>query len=187
MGNVFLMDVDKCNGCYDCLMACNEKYFGESLSEFNMAHPSLGQFLMKIEEHLYGEPPRIKQFFLVKPCMHCTNAPCAQCCPVDAIKINEFGLVELLEDKCISCRLCVYACPYDLIFYDREQVSVVKCSGCSDLLRQGKEPACVSACERKAITFGDWSELGKIAENADQIIPEPDMKPLVFYRNLPKS
>lgn len=187
MKKVFVIDVGKCNGCYDCLMACNEKNYGKTLSDFDMAHPSLGQFLMKIEEHLYGEPPRIKQYFIVKPCMQCQNAPCAQCCPVDAIRLNEFGMAELIEDKCINCRLCVYACPYDIIFYDRNKKTVAKCSGCSDLLREGKEPACVASCERGAISITDGARLPADGGELHQIIPEEGMRPAVFYRNLPEK
>ena len=119
--------------------------------------------------------------------MQCANAPCAQCCPVDAIQINEFGMAELLEDKCINCRLCVYACPYDLIFYDRKRIKVAKCSGCSDLLREGKEAACVSACRRNVIRVCNETELKEIQDELHQIIPEAGMKPRVFYRNLPEK
>ena len=185
MSRVFIIDVEKCNGCYDCLMACNEENFGEELAGFDMVHPALGQFLLKIEEHLYGNPPRVRQYFLVKPCMQCRNAPCAQCCPVDAIRINEFGLVELKEDECISCRLCVYACPYDAIYLNRADNRIRKCSGCSDLVREGKEPRCVSACDRKAVIFGDEEYLKIQLDGTVQIIAEDGMKPGVYYKNTP--
>lgn len=185
MGKVFILDVEKCNGCYDCLIACNERNFGAELAGFDMAHPYLGQFLMKIEEHLYGDPPLVKQYFLVRPCMHCRNAPCAQCCPVDAIHINEHGLVELVEDECISCRLCVYACPYEAVFFEEKNGIVRKCSGCSEIIREGKTPACVSACERNAIIFGDEEDLSQLLGDSERMIAEDGMDPRVYYRNVP--
>jgi len=76
-------------------------------------------------------------------------------CPVGAITITAVGAKDVMDDKCVGCKLCTIACPYGTIFYDPQTTKAYKCNLC------GGAPACVEACPTQAITYeegepADW-------------------------------
>jgi Fe-S-cluster-containing dehydrogenase component len=77
-------------------------------------------------------------------------------CPVGAITINVVGAKDVVDDRCVGCKLCTIACPYGTMFYDGDSQKAYKCNLC------GGAPACASACPTQAITFEE-------AETADWI------------------
>lgn len=119
-------------------------------------------------------------YFVPAPCMHCENAPCNNVCPVGATFTTPEGVVLIDQRRCIGCRLCMAACPYDRRFFNwgepvqppeaksakyniETQVpairgTVMKCGLCAHLARQGVVPFCVSGCPRRAIWYGDLEE-----------------------------
>lgn len=128
--------------------------------------------------------------FLPAPCMHCQNAPCVSVCPVGATWITPEGVVLIDQGRCIGCRLCMAACPYDRRFFvwgqppippealmtmysPEHQVparkgTVMKCDFCPEMARSGRLPFCVLGCPNKAIYFGDLEE--DIATNGNNLI-----------------
>jgi molybdopterin-containing oxidoreductase family iron-sulfur binding subunit len=119
-------------------------------------------------------------YFFPKPCFHCDNPPCTKVCPVNATFKRQDGIVLIDNERCIGCRSCMVACPYSTRFFNwshpkaqpesanvayspeksfpRKIGTVEKCDFCPDMVRQGKMPACVSACSMDAIYFGDQNE-----------------------------
>jgi Fe-S-cluster-containing dehydrogenase component len=70
-------------------------------------------------------------------------------CPVGAITINAVGAKDVLDDRCVGCKLCTIACPYGTMFYDPATRKAFKCNLC------GGAPACAEACPTAAITYED--------------------------------
>ena len=78
-----------------------------------------------------------------------------QSCPVDAIVINlATGAKDVLEDRCVGCKVCTIACPFGTINYNKDTGTVIKCDLC------GGAPACADACPTEAITFVDSDSTG---------------------------
>jgi len=151
--------------------------------------PETGQFWLKLTENVRGTVPKVKVAYVVTLCNHCTNAPCIQSCPVDAIYQRHDGLVIIDPVKCTGCKNCVDACPYHAIYFNDGLNVAQKCTGCAHLVDGGwKEPRCVDACPTLALKFMEDSEAKYFINDAEVIKPERKAKdePRVYYKNLPK-
>ena len=73
------------------------------------------------------------------------------------------GFVSVDESKCIGCRYCSTACPFDVPQYHGDTSKINKCTGCLDRVEQGLAPACVTTCQPQALMFGDREEMLSIA------------------------
>ncbi|MCX6067985.1 MAG: 4Fe-4S dicluster domain-containing protein [Chloroflexi bacterium] len=93
------IDINKCIGCKYCTYACQAV---NNLAD-NMIYN-----IVTTETMQNG-----KEYFLSKPCMHCTEAPCVHVCPVKATYHRPDGIVVMDYTRCIGCRYCQVACPYD--------------------------------------------------------------------------
>jgi Fe-S-cluster-containing dehydrogenase component len=94
-----LIDINKCIGCNYCTYACQ--------AVNNLADDMLYN-VVTTETTQNGT-----EFFLSRPCMQCAEAPCVHVCPVQATYYREDGIVKMDYDRCIGCRYCQVACPYD--------------------------------------------------------------------------
>jgi len=160
-----VFNLDTCIGCRACQTAC--KVWNGLKAEETSFNPDgytnpvdLSPdtwMIMEFFEGLSGGSP----FWLFKKrqCMHCSGAPCAKACPVNAIEVHPEGAVVVRPDKCIGCRYCIEACPYDVPRYDSVTNKVYKCTFCIDRVQNGLSPACVEACPTDALEFGPWEEL----------------------------
>jgi molybdopterin-containing oxidoreductase family iron-sulfur binding subunit len=172
---VMVIDQDACDGCAglgvppQCTQACNWSRFVPQGQQWIEVFPA--------EE---GQNPESGSMFMAAPCMQCQNAPCVNVCPVGATFHSPEGVVLVDQSRCIGCRLCMAACPYDRRFFNwgepdqpamaknapydvRTQIpamkgTVMKCDFCSDKLAEGGLPACVEMCPRHAMYVGDLEE-----------------------------
>ncbi len=94
-----VIDLNACIGCEYCQRACN------AVNDVNPERP----WNLVVEEKTSTGTP----FFFTRPCLHCQNAPCVEVCPVGATYHRDDGLVIMDYDRCIGCRYCQVACPYD--------------------------------------------------------------------------
>lgn len=94
-----VINLDKCIGCEYCLRAC---------SAVNDVAPDKPWNIVVEDRTSTG-----RKFFFSRPCLHCQHAPCVEVCPVQATYVREDGLVIMDYDRCIGCRYCEVACPYD--------------------------------------------------------------------------
>lgn len=101
-----VIDLQKCIGCEYCLRAC---------SATNDVDPQRPWNIVVNEKTSSGRP-----FFFSRPCLHCQEAPCVEVCPVKATYHREDGLVVMDYDRCIGCRYCEVACPYDARVFNWE-------------------------------------------------------------------
>jgi len=102
-----LINLDLCIGCEYCVRACTATNDVLSTSPWNVV--------------LTDKTSGGNAFFLSRPCLHCQNAPCVEVCPVKATYHREDGLVAMDYDRCIGCRYCQVACPYDARQFNWEE------------------------------------------------------------------
>ncbi|MEK6766768.1 MAG: sulfate reduction electron transfer complex DsrMKJOP subunit DsrO [Planctomycetota bacterium] len=175
-----VIDLRKCYGCHSCSIACK--------SEFNVP---LGVWRSWVKTIDKGKYPKVKRSFLPRLCNHCENPPCVSVCPTQAShRDDEKGLVDIHEERCIGCKMCIVACPYDARFSHPTKKVANKCDFCIHRVEKGVVPSCVNTCPSNARIFGDLndpdSEVRKLVDtNKVQVLkPELDTEPSVFYIDL---
>ncbi|MBI4303584.1 MAG: 4Fe-4S dicluster domain-containing protein [Chloroflexi bacterium] len=177
-----VIDLKKCEGCVtidappQCTQACIAGHYvpkgQEWIQVFEVGLPTGGSS------------------FMPTPCFQCENAPCVNVCPVSATYHNEDGIVLIDHRRCIGCRLCMAACPYQRRFFNwttpelppeaafaeyspfypvpAVKGTVIKCMFCAHMLEDGKLPLCVTGCPMKALYMGDFIE--DFASNGNEVV-----------------
>ena len=172
----FVIDNRKCIGCHACTTACK--------SEHEVPVGVNRTWVKQVEK---GEFPNTRRLFSVMRCNHCTDAPCVEICPVEALFIREDGIVDFDKDRCIGCKSCMQACPYDALYIDPETHTAAKCNYCAHRVDIGLEPACVNVCPEEAIISGDMddpdSKITKLLSRQQVKVrkPEKGTNPNLFY------
>ena len=173
---VFVMEPERCIDCEACMVACsveNEVPLGEHRN-----------WIAKVEK---GTFPDVSIGFLPENCHHCDNPPCERVCPTGATYRREDGLVLIDYDKCIGCKYCIMACPYDARYVNEEKKAVDKCTFCVHRLDQGLPPACVETCVGGARHFGDIndpnSKVSKLLATHEtyRLYEEAGTEPAIYY------
>ena len=186
MGKIFVVDVAKCTGCYNCQLVCKDEHCDNDWRPYAAPQPDTGQFWCKLEEHLRGTTPKVKIHYIARLCGHCDNASCMSACDVDAITKRDDGLVIIDPDKCNGCMKCVSACPYEAIYINKELNIAQKCTGCAHLLDNGTAlPRCVEACPTDAMMFGEEEDFADMIKEATIFNPEAELSPRIYYLNIP--
>jgi Fe-S-cluster-containing dehydrogenase component len=164
---VMVIDLSRCKNLRKCQSACNHVHH---------VHP--GQNWIKV--HSMKEADTTAPYWEPTTCMHCDEPPCVKVCPVDATFKRQDGIVLIDADRCIGCRFCMAACPYNTRVFNWEKPeqtkeeeaqsyscemsipqkmgTVSKCDFCPDMTRRGELPHCVSACPNGVFFFGDAIE-----------------------------
>jgi Fe-S-cluster-containing dehydrogenase component/formate-dependent nitrite reductase membrane component NrfD len=140
----FIIDNRKCIGCHACTTACK--------SEHQVPVGVNRTWVKQVEK---GKFPDTRRLFSVMRCNHCTDAPCVEICPVEALFFRDDGIVDFDKNRCIGCKSCMQACPYDALYIDPENHTAAKCNYCAHRIDVGLEPACVNVCPEHAIISGD--------------------------------
>lgn len=211
------IDLKRCVGCQACAAACkiannlpksityNTVYtkadedpetFGTAVVHGAIANDNAG-----------GAFPNCTLSFLPVQCQHCENPPCVSVCPTGATYKRDDGIVAVDDSRCIGCRSCVMACPYDHVrtFIESEPEyyldvvvgeadapkhvtgTVEKCTFCSNLIERGEVPACMQLCLARARHWGDLddpeSEVSKAIEGREymKLREGAGTNPNVFY------
>jgi len=179
MSKGMLVDLSKCIGCRACQAAC--KQWKELPAETTHNHgsyqnpPTLsGQTWTLITFNEVEYNGKFNWVFAKRQCMHCEHPACASACTVGALHKTEDGPVTYDTSKCIGCRYCQYACPFDVPKFEWDQTLglIGKCDFCADRQAEGLEPACAKACPTGALTFGDRQEL--LVEAKKRIALQPN-------------
>ncbi len=184
----FLINVNRCNGCYCCQIGCKDEHCGNDWSPYAKPQPLTGQFWGKLNEYVRGQVPHVKMSYVFVPCQHCQNAPCIEACPYGAISTRSDGLVIIDPKKCTGCQICLRseACPYGVIYYNFSMHIAQKCTGCAHLVDRQEifAPRCADNCPLESIKFGEESALS--LSGSEVLHPEYGTNPRVHYLGLPK-
>ena len=172
----FVIDNRTCIGCHACTVACKSEH--DVPIGVNRTH------VKYIETGTYPDSSRE---FSVHRCNHCEDAPCTTICPTYALFTRDDGIVDFDNDRCIGCKSCMQACPYDALYIDPNEGTAAKCNYCAHRVENSYEPACVIVCPTESIISGDLEDPNsqialRIAENDVKVRkPEAGTKPNVYY------
>jgi len=157
MSKSILVDTTRCIGCGSCVAACKET---------NGLPPSDTLLDLQLSAETLNVVQTHGSIFVRRFCMHCQEPTCASVCPVGALRKTPAGPVVYDPDKCMGCRYCMMACPFDIPRYEWKVVlpKVKKCTMCAPRQAQGRQPACTEACPVQASVFGERQELLREAE-----------------------
>jgi DMSO reductase iron-sulfur subunit len=167
MPNSFLFDPNRCTGCGACRLACSIE---------NQLEPE--RSWRRIDTFNRTRYPGVPLYHLSLACNHCDEPACMFACPALAYtRDEESGAVLLDEAKCIGCRYCAWACPYDAPVFEPPRGVMTKCTFCRHRLQEGRKPACASLCPTGALDFADVAEAE--LENGIPGLPATDLGPRV--------
>jgi formate dehydrogenase iron-sulfur subunit len=180
-----LVDLTECIGCRRCEFACAEAnghphppieaYDDQRVfDETRRPTPDSLSVVNRARGDGEGRPP----VHVKIQCMHCEHAPCVSACLVGAMRKTPEGAVTYDASRCIGCRYCMVACPFERLSYEYASAltpRVRKCELCHDRTARGGLPACVEICPVEALTYGPRDELlraahGRIAAHPDRYI-----------------
>jgi anaerobic dimethyl sulfoxide reductase subunit B (iron-sulfur subunit) len=113
-------------------------------------------------------------YYLSVSCNHCSEPICVEVCPTTAMFQDENGIVRVDQAKCMGCKYCQWACPYDAPQYQTDTGQMSKCDFCYDEITSGGVPACVAACPTRALTYAELDELSKGEYGQHVFAPLPD-------------
>ncbi len=178
-----LVDATACIGCRQCEYACKEEhglptgnledYADRSVFEHERRPDVDALTVVNQYPNVHKDEPPVT---LKVQCMHCDHPACVSACIVGAFSKQENGAVIWDESRCIGCRYCMVACPFQIPAFEYNKAlepRIMKCDLCYDnRTSKGLPPACVEACPTEALTFGKRYELVKLAH--DKIDNEPD-------------
>lgn len=173
-----LYDTTRCIGCKACVVACKEANgltadvdgYGGGLYD---APESLNEHTKTVIQ-LYRDDPAGEYSFVKKQCMHCVDPACVGACMLGALSKGAFGVVGYDSSKCVGCRYCEVACPFNVptFQWSKRSSKIVKCELCRHRLVEGKEPACSEVCPRGAVRFGRYDDL--LADARGRLASQPD-------------
>lgn len=197
-----VINQQRCIGCQACALSCKMSN--------NVPDGMMWNRVLSVNtEHIDGAQgtyPNLTREYLPLACQHCENPACMRVCPTGATYKDDKGRVQIDYDKCIGCRMCMAACPYNARAFNwNEPVRQVgfdygdaevpargkgimeKCTLCKERGDRGEEPMCVVNCPMRARIYGDLddpnSEASRaIRENAAYVLlPERGTRPQVHY------
>jgi len=185
MSKAILIDTTKCIGCRACQVACkswNDLKGGKATFSETWSNPrflSSNQYTRIVFREIPRSDGRLEWHFISRRCMHCLDPACVSACPVAALVKLPSGPVVYDDERCIGCRYCMMACPFQIPKFQWESpVPLVrKCTFCADRQSIGLAPNCTTTCPTGTLLFGERAELLKEAHRrigleSDKYYPE---------------
>ncbi|GAB6906050.1 4Fe-4S ferredoxin iron-sulfur binding domain protein [Desulfosarcina cetonica] len=177
-----LVDLTRCIGCRKCEEACNrvnhlpapDQRFEDLTVLDRKRRPDERAYTVvnRYTSGLIDERDQLVPTFVKLQCMHCQDPACASACIVGALSKKENGAVFYDVSKCIGCRYCMVACPFEIPAYEYHDPitpRVMKCTFCYERVQsEGKLPGCAEICPVEALTFGRRDDLLKEAHRRIQ-------------------
>src|SRR5512142_3297772 len=175
--SAMLVDTTLCVGCRACEAACAEtnKLPPPPADEAALrARRDTGPETFTVVNGYGPIGKNGEERFAKRQCMHSVEPACASACPVRALDKTPEGPVVYHGERCMGCRYCMVACPFEIpkYQYDKAIPLVRKCTFCAARQAQGKKPACAEACPSGALTFGKRGALLELAKYRVYRTPE---------------
>jgi Fe-S-cluster-containing dehydrogenase component len=177
-----LYDSTLCIGCKACVVACREAN-GLSYEPHSRLYDDPIDLtghtcnVIKLVDEEHGGPA-----FMKAQCMHCIDPACASACMMGSFQKRQNGIVTWKPEKCIGCRYCQVACPFNIpkFQWDSATPAMVKCQMClakagtteEGQLNEVGQPACTEVCPRHAVIYGKYTDL--VDEAKRRIAEDPD-------------
>ena len=196
------INLERCIGCQTCANACKM----QNNVPMGMIWNRVISVNADVIDGAVGVYPNLTRSYMPIACQHCENPACLKVCPVGATYKDDMGRVEINYERCIGCRYCMAACPYNARVFNWEQPKrdpdfnyghkdvpvrakgvAEKCTLCKERTDQGLKPMCVKVCPARARVFGDLddpnSEISKLirAKKAVRLLEEKGTRPQLFY------
>ena len=198
-----VVDQNRCVGCWTCAVSCKEQQ-DVPIGMYWLRVLTVGGPYMDTPQ---GTFPELSMYYQPTQCFHCDNPPCVKACPTQATYKMDNGIVNVNYERCIGCRYCMVACPYDnRVFNWRKPVQVPpasvtevgytpprpkgvveKCTFCVQRVAHGLLPRCVVACPVGARFFGDLADPASevsvlLRERPSYVVfPERGTEPSLHY------
>jgi formate dehydrogenase iron-sulfur subunit len=179
--NAILVDNNRCIGCRACMVACKQwndrktsetKFFsGPGYQNPKSLNCDTWTLITYNETFVNG---RRNWVFGNLRCMHCQDPACVSCCPGKALEKLPEGPVVYRNIRCLGCRYCMLACPFQIPKFEWDNglsAQIAKCTMCADRVTNGGIPACVKSCPTQALQFGDRDEMIREAEERIRVNP----------------
>ena len=165
-----VIDLDRCTGCQGCVVACKAENNVPAVGAVEAGKGRTISWMQVLAEEEDHEHPELKTRFMPRPCLQCDDPPCTKVCPVYATYRNPEGVVEQIYARCIGCRFCMAACPYNAKYFNwrtyqregrgqnpdvsvRPKGVVEKCTFCHHRLQKARERA---LAEQRDLRIGDY-------------------------------
>ncbi len=166
MAKAVLVDLTRCTGCRGCQAACkawNERDARPTVQSGSYENPKAlnSDTYTRIEFKEAKKEGGPVWSFVKDQCLHCKEPACVTACPVGALVKTGEGPVSYQFDRCIGCRYCMVACPFEIPKYEWEKTMpwVQKCSFCSERIKDGMTPACIKTCPTTTMFYGEEAEV----------------------------
>lgn len=196
------INLRRCIGCNTCAVACKMQ---NNVPDGMLWNRVLTEGCERFDS-AEGTYPNLSRTYLPLACQHCENPACERVCPTGATYKDDKGRVEIDYDKCIGCRMCMAACPYNARTFnwnepvratgagygdarvpERARGMMEKCTLCKERTDEGDEPMCVHCCPADARIFGDLDDPDSAVsrlrreQSAEVLLEEKGTRPQVFY------
>jgi len=153
MSKLFAVNVERCIACGKCELACS------------FAHAQEGK-PARSRITIYRRGPELGTPVV---CFQCHDAACVAICPTQALERDPgTGAIMMLRHRCITCRMCVAACPFGNMLWDETHHCVQKCDLC------GGDPRCVPFCPTGALQWADATDVVRAPQPSELRQPPPD-------------
>ncbi len=184
-----VIDVENCNNCHMCSLACKDEFVGNSFPGYSAEMPKRGADWIKMNKKERGQTPMIDIGYIPTMCQHCDDAPCMKAAKNGAVTKRNDGIIIIDPEKSKGQKQIVESCPHGSISWNEELEIPQIWFFDAHLLDKGwKVPRAISVCATgamKALKVED-EEMKQIVEKEDleTLNPEYNTRPRVYYKNL---